>query len=54
MSAILSSVANVPLATIILVSEIYGINLSLSVVLGSIIGFLVGRAQAVYQYLEFD
>ncbi|MGM0370110.1 MAG: chloride channel protein [Bacillota bacterium] len=54
MSAILSSVANVPLATIILISEIYGINLSLSVVLGSIIGFLVGRAQTVYQYLELE
>ena len=53
-SASLASVANVPLATIILVSEIFGINLSLTVVLGSIIGFLVGRAKTVYQYLEIE
>ncbi|MGM0502040.1 MAG: chloride channel protein [Bacillota bacterium] len=53
-SAILSSVANVPLAAMILVLEIFGINLSLAVVLGSIIGFLVGRAGTVYQYLELE
>ena len=54
MSAILASLANVPLATIILISEIFGVNLSLSIVLGSIIGFLIGRAQTVYQYLDIE
>lgn len=54
MSAILASLANVPLATIILISEIFGVNLSLSIILGSIIGFLIGRAQTVYQYLEME
>ncbi|MFO7819090.1 MAG: chloride channel protein [Halanaerobacter sp.] len=54
MSAILASLANVPLATIILIPEIFGINLSLPIALGSIIGFLIGRAQTVYQYLELE
>ena len=53
MSAVLSSVANVPLATIILIPEIFGVNLSLTIVLGSIIGFFIGRAQTVYHYLDF-
>ena len=54
MSAILASLANVPLATMILIPEIFGINLSLPIALGSIIGFLIGRAQTVYQYLELE
>lgn len=54
MSAILASLANVPLATIIVIAEMFGVNLSLSIALGSITGFLIGRSHVVYQYLEIE
>ncbi|WP_018250199.1 chloride channel protein [Orenia marismortui] len=52
LSATLSSVANVPLATMVLVSEIFNLNLSLPVIIGSIIGYLIGRPKAVFKYIS--
>jgi|GEM_PF-2982664 len=51
LSATLSSIANIPLATMVIVSEIFNLNLSLPVIIGSIIGYLIGRPKAVFKYI---
>ncbi|PRX33569.1 CIC family chloride channel protein [Orenia metallireducens] len=51
LSATLASIANIPLATMIIVSEIFNLNLSLPVIIGSIIGYLIGRPKAVFKYI---
>ncbi|GAB6098809.1 hypothetical protein JCM16358_06880 [Halanaerocella petrolearia] len=52
LSATLASIANVPLATIVLVAEMFNLSFSLPVVIGGIIGFLVGRPKTVFKYIE--
>ncbi|GAB6137575.1 chloride channel protein [Halanaerobaculum tunisiense] len=52
LSATLASIANVPLATIVLVTEMFNLNSSLPVVIGAVIGFLVGRPKIVFKYIE--
>ncbi len=52
LSATLASIANVPLAAIVLVVEMGSFNSSLPIVIGSIIGFLVGRPQTVFEYIK--
>ncbi|OCL27183.1 chloride channel protein EriC [Orenia metallireducens] len=52
LSATLSSIANIPLATMVIVSEIFNLNLSLPVIIGSIIGYLIGRPKAVFKYIR--
>jgi CIC family chloride channel protein len=52
LSATLASIANVPLATIILVLELLDLSFNLPVVIGGIIGFLVGRPRAVFTYIN--
>ncbi len=52
LSATLASIANVPLATIIIVIEIFNVNLSLPIIIGSIIGYIVGRPRVVFKYIS--
>ena len=48
MAASLASIANVPIAAAVMLIEMVGMNLGMPVVLGSIIGYAVGRSRNIY------
>lgn len=48
MAASLASIANVPIVAAVMLIEMVGMNLGIPVVLGSIIGYAVGRSRTVY------
>lgn len=48
MAASLASIANVPIAAAVMLIEMVGMNLGMPVVLGSIIGYALGRSRNIY------
>ena len=48
MAASLASVANVPVAAAVMLIEMVGMNLGIPAVLGSVIGYAVGRSKTIY------
>jgi CIC family chloride channel protein len=50
LTATLGAVLNVPIASAVLAVELFGTSVTVPAVLGTVIGFVVGRPWVVYQY----
>jgi len=46
----LGAILNVPIASIVICIEMFGFSFSLPAILGSVIGFMVGRPKVIYEY----
>ena len=50
MAAGLAAVVNVPVAAVVLLVELFGTQVTVPVVVGAMVGFVIGRPWVVYQY----
>ncbi len=54
MAGVLACVMNIPLAAILISMELFGYHFGFPAVVGSVIGFHIGRSEIIYQYNDQD
>ncbi len=52
MAATLAAVLNVPLAAVVLLMELFGVGVTVPVIVGAGVGFVVGRPWVIYRYSQ--